>query len=194
MVKKGDTAWHFIRSNHEVDGLSCDFSDDSVSLPPDRGARLPPRSNRKRSTGSRIGGLIRQVTRRRQHAGRRNGWCSRSRSAVPAILRRRFPFRPPRARYSAIFRSPRHSAGRRRRRSPREAIDLVHDRSDGADIVDRLLRRRLHLGDLRRKYPRSPSRSGCASALTSDATTANPRPASPARAASIVALSASRLV
>jgi hypothetical protein len=33
-----------------------------------------------------------------------------------------------------------------------------------------------------------------ASALTSEATTANPRPDSPARAASIVALSASRLV
>ena len=33
-----------------------------------------------------------------------------------------------------------------------------------------------------------------ASAFTSDATTANPRPASPARAASIVAFSASRLV
>ena len=34
----------------------------------------------------------------------------------------------------------------------------------------------------------------CASFLTSPATTAKPRPASPARAASIVALSASRLV
>ena len=74
----------------------------------------------------------------------------------------------------------------------------VRDLADGAaDLLDRgnqLLRRALHAGDVMRDISSVAFAVWLASDLTSEATTAKPRPASPARAASMVALSASRLV
>ena len=68
------------------------------------------------------------------------------------------------------------------------------DRPDLLDRVDRFWVARLHPRDLFADLVGRLSRSAPASALTSWATTAKPRPASPARAASMVAFSASRLV
>ena len=77
-----------------------------------------------------------------------------------------------------------------RRGDLRDAPDGAADLLDGGD---RILRRGLHAGDLRADLlGRLGGLRG--ERLTSDATTAKPRPASPARAASMVALSASRLV
>ena len=67
-------------------------------------------------------------------------------------------------------------------------------RADLLDGGDRVVGRGLHAGDLACRSPRSPWRSAWRALFTSEATTAKPRPASPARAASMVALSASRLV
>jgi len=77
-----------------------------------------------------------------------------------------------------------------RRGNFRQPLDRPRDVLDGAD---RVLRRRLDAGDLLADL------AGCLGGLlgerlSSEATTAKPRPASPARAASMVALSASRLV
>src|SRR4029079_6733485 len=97
---------------------------------------------------AKIGGLIRQVARGRQYevggaigvlgrggrSGNAPGDAFRSGGLVPDTPRYF-------VRRSVLLA---HCVGDRRG----EAVDLIHDRSDGADIVDRLLRRRLHLGNL----------------------------------------------
>ena len=70
------------------------------------------------------------------------------------------------------------------------AADRAGDALDGAD---RILRRGLHPGDLRADLLGRLAGLG-GERLDLEATTAKPRPASPARAASMVALRASRLV
>ena len=72
-------------------------------------------------------------------------------------------------------------------------VDFADGRGDRTDGADRVGGRALDRGDLRADLL---GRLAVCSArfFTSEATTANPRPASPARAASIVAFSASRLV
>ncbi len=74
-----------------------------------------------------------------------------------------------------------------------DAADLLDGGGDAVDGVHGLPGRALDLGDLV-PISRVASAVWLASDFTSEATTAKPRPASPARAASMVALSASRLV
>ena len=74
-----------------------------------------------------------------------------------------------------------------------DIADFADGVLDGADRLDRAHGGALHAGDLRADFFGGAA-VWPASALTSPATTAKPRPASPARAASMVALSASRLV
>jgi hypothetical protein len=71
--------------------------------------------------------------------------------------------------------------------------DQVNGRADFLDRLNRFTCGGLHSGGLHTDLVRRFDVCA-ASALTSDATTAKPRPASPARAASIVAFSAKRLV
>ena len=84
--------------------------------------------------------------------------------------------------------------GDRRRDRAADIADIADGALDRADRRDRALGGAAACRRSARRYPRWRWPVWPASALTSPATTAKPRPASPARAASMVALSASRLV
>jgi hypothetical protein len=75
----------------------------------------------------------------------------------------------------------------------RDFIDLADDAADALDRVDRIASDLLNVGDLLGNLLGRLGGLAC-QRLDSEATTAKPRPASPARAASMVAFSASRLV
>ena len=77
--------------------------------------------------------------------------------------------------------------------APAMGVHLDDDLADAADRLNRLLRHALHGGDLATDLVGRLGGLGC-QVLTSDATTAKPLPASPARAASMVAFKARRLV